>query len=480
MQPTLALLLWLVLLIALLRFDPAREGRTSYALWVPLIWLAILGSRLPSQWQSAGVVGTMSLQAMGEGNPLDRTIFLLLIVIAIGILFSRRFSVIQFAAKNILLISFLSFALLSVFWSDFPFVVFKRWFRDFGTYLVILVVLTDRSPLEAMRTVLRRLAYLLVPLSIVLDKYFVELSRVYNPWTGVATYVGATTSKNMLGLLCLVSGLYFLWDIFARWPHRRQRRTKLILAVDVTFLAMSILLLQTAQSTTSKLCLVLGGMVILASKSKFIRRRPAILKAAIPGSFCLYLILVFVFELNGAMAQALGKDPTLTDRTEIWAFLLGMHTNPLIGTGYQSFWVGPRLDYFWHTSGLGFINEAHNGFIELYLELGIIGVVLFIGFLIASYRIIYKRFVSSPGTGILGLAVWLVLVFYNMSEAAFEWGLMYALFLMTAMSVPERSALRVSASHANKKHGAIPVGQEMVSHGTAGLSTGPKKALPAF
>src|SRR5208282_2825914 len=120
------------------------------------------------------------------------------------------------------------------------------------------------SPLEAIRTVLRRLAYILVPLSIVLDKYFIQLSRQYNVWTGAFTYVGATTSKNMLGLLCLVSGLYFLWDIFARWPHRRQRRTKLILAVDVTFLTMSILLLQPAQSTTSKLCLALGGSVILA------------------------------------------------------------------------------------------------------------------------------------------------------------------------------------------------------------------------
>ena len=299
---------------------------------------------------------------------------------------------------------------------------FKRWFRDFGTYLVILVVLTDRSPVEAIRTVLRRLAYILVPLSIVLDKYFIQLSRVYNPWTGAVTYVGATTSKNMLGLLCLVSGLYFLWDIFARWPHRRQRRTKLILAVDVAFLTMSVLLLQTAQSTTSKLCLTLGGLVILVSQSKFIRWRPAILKAAIPGVFCLYLVLVFVFEMSGTLAKAVGKDPTLTDRTGIWAFLLGMHTNPLIGTGYQSFWLGPRLDYFWHASGFGHINEAHNGFIEVYLELGVIGVVLLIGFLIASYRTMYKRFVSSPSAGILGLAVWLVLIFYNVSEAAFEAG----------------------------------------------------------
>jgi len=47
MPPSLALFLWLVLLLLLLRFDPARDPETSLALWVPVIWLFIDGSRLP-------------------------------------------------------------------------------------------------------------------------------------------------------------------------------------------------------------------------------------------------------------------------------------------------------------------------------------------------------------------------------------------------------------------------------------------------
>lgn len=435
MPPLLALSLWFVLLLALLYFDPARDHKLSAALWVPLIWLVILGSRLPSQWISMNVSGT-SLRAMEEGNPLDRVIFLVLILLAIGILISRSFSFSRFVTRNIALICFLSFALLSACWSDFPFVTFKRWIRDFGIYLVTLVVLTDRSPLEAIRTVLRRLAYLLVPLSIVLDKYFVQLSRQYEIWTGTFTYVGVTTSKNMLGLLCLVSGLFFLWDTVTRWPYRRQRRTKRILAMNLAFLSMTIWLLHAAQSTTSTVCLALGGLVILVSQSKFIRRRPGILKTLIPISFCLYLILGFVFGMNGSMAQAVGKEPTLTDRTKIWAFLLNMHTNPFIGTGYQSFWLGPRLTWFWSNAGLGHLNEAHNGYLEVYLELGVIGVILLVGFLIASLRTISRRLHASPDLAVLGLAVWLAMVFYNISEAAFEGGLLYTLFLIAAMRTP--------------------------------------------
>jgi len=136
------------------------------------------------------------------------------------------------------------------------------------------------------------------------------------------------------------------------------------------------------------------------------------------------------------MAEAVGKDPTLTDRTKIWAILLGMHTNPLLGTGYQSFWLGPRLAYVWNFGGLGHINEAHNGYLQVYLDLGLIGVALLIGFLIASYTSICKRWTPSSKLPILGMATWLTLLFYNMSEAAFERGLLFMMFLMAAISVP--------------------------------------------
>ena len=130
----------------------------------------IVGSRNLSQWLD-GQVG-MSAQAFEEGNPLDRIISSALILLAIGILMSRSFKWGAFFARNLSLIAFVFFALVSVCWSDFPFVAFKRWFRDLGNYLVILVVLSDPRPLEAVRVVLRRLSYLLVPLSILLIKYY--------------------------------------------------------------------------------------------------------------------------------------------------------------------------------------------------------------------------------------------------------------------------------------------------------------------
>ena len=339
--------------------------------------------------------------------------------------------------------AFLLFALISVVWSDFPFVAFKRWFRDLGDYLVVLVVLSDPRPLDAVRTLLRRLAYLLIPLSILLDKYFPGLSRMFDPWTGIGMYVGATTGKNLLGLDALLCGLFFFWDTVTRWSDRKDPRTKRIIRVNVGFFAMSLWVLNTANSATCRVCMVLGCLVVVAAYSKFFRRHPGFLKVLIPSTFVLYLLLAYGLNLNGAMAGAVGKDPTLTDRTKIWAFLLGMHTNPLIGTGYESFWMGSRLEWFWDHAGVGHLNEAHNGYLEVYLNLGIIGLLLLVGFLIASYKKICRQLTTAPSLASLGLALWSIMLFYDVTEAGFRSGLIWLAFLLVGLSVPGRAEDRV-------------------------------------
>ena len=113
MPPTLALLLWFVLLLALVCFDPAREPGTSLALWVPVTWMFIIGSRLPSQWLGGPMES--AAQTYEEGNPLDRMVFSVLIILSVGFLLSRSFKWGDFFARNLAIVTFVSFALVSVF-----------------------------------------------------------------------------------------------------------------------------------------------------------------------------------------------------------------------------------------------------------------------------------------------------------------------------------------------------------------------------
>jgi exopolysaccharide production protein ExoQ len=441
MPPLLAFFLWFVLLVVLLRYDPAKETKTLLALWVPVIWMFILGSRLPSQW--LGMSGGSTAEAYQEGNPLDRTISLILIALAVWILSKRSFRWSDFFIRNWVLTVFLSYALLSVCWSDFPFVAFKRWFRDFGNYLVLLVALSDPHPLEAIRTLLRRLCYLLIPLCVLLIKYYPELAKQYDYWTGAPEFVGAATSKNTLGAVCLVSGLFLFWDTLGRWRERRKRQTKRILVVNVALFAMTLWILNLSNSATSRVCLALGCAVIATAHIGSWRGRYRLLKVAVPASYCLYLLLSLGFNVTGQLAGAVGRDPTLTDRTKIWAVLLKMHTNPLLGTGYESFWLGPRLEWIW-AQGLGEINEAHNGALEVYLNLGALGVLLLAAFMIFSYRSSIKRLGSDSGLSLFALAIWATFLFHSVTEADFRSGVLWLTFLLASVGVQVQPRLRSS------------------------------------
>jgi exopolysaccharide production protein ExoQ len=80
------------------------------------------------------------------------------------------------------------------------------------------------------------------------------------------------------------------------------------------------------------------------------------------------------------VAPLFGRQADLTGRTDlIWDVLLPIaQQNPLLGLGFGSFWIrsvpGLTLD----------VNEAHNGYLDVYLELGIAGLIL-IGLLVITY-----------------------------------------------------------------------------------------------
>ena len=120
-----------------------------------------------------------------------------------------------------------------------------------------------------------------------------------------------------------------------------------------------------------------------------------------------------------------------------------MHTNPLIGTGYESFWLGPRLLWIWSNAGLGGLTESHDGYIEIYLNLGLIGLFFLIGFIIASYWNICRNLKTSPSLASLNLALWTVMLFYCITEAGFRSGLMWVIFLLASLAVAQAAEDRV-------------------------------------
>src|SRR5262249_61963641 len=132
-------------------------------------------------------------------------------------------------------------------------------------------------------------------------------------------------------------------------------------------------------------------------------------KALAPASFLIYVILTVGFGMAAQFSQAVGRSADMSDRTRIWEVLLSVPINPLLGTGYQSFWLGPRVQWVWARLTGDNVLEAHNGYLQTYLELGVIGLFLACAFLIATYRQICKRIQPLTPFCSLSLGLWTLL-----------------------------------------------------------------------
>src|SRR5215467_14822075 len=101
MPPQIALLVGTAGVLILLAADRETRSKRSLAMWVPTFWVIIIASRMVSQW----FVGRSeaSTQNYVDGSPLDAGIFLLLTLLAFGIVVARRIKVSDWIGRNLFL-----------------------------------------------------------------------------------------------------------------------------------------------------------------------------------------------------------------------------------------------------------------------------------------------------------------------------------------------------------------------------------------
>lgn len=411
-----------------------KSVRNSTALWLPVIWLWIVGSRPVSAWLGVGGGSGGTLASTLDGSPLDAAVFGILVLAGIAVLFSRMSKTKAFLRVSGPIVIYFLYCLISVTWSPIPGPAFKRWTKAIGDLVMVLIVVTDGKPIAALRSLFARVGFILLPASILLIRY-TDLGRGYTP-DGVPENTGVTTNKNSLGLIVFLISIGALWNVRALLTDKEAPNRTRRLVAQVTLLTFGIVLLQMSHCATAALCFVLGGGLMLATSLHAFRNRPGRVAA-----LCLVVVLTgglgMLFGGGSVLSESLGRGDGLSGRTQIWAASIAAAANPVIGAGFESFWnsnvdrVARGLQGYWDMHNLV---SAHNGYIEVYLDLGWIGVCLIALILMSGYRRTIKASLYDPELASLMLAYVTTGTFYSMTEAGFRMLTPSWIFLLLAVA----------------------------------------------
>jgi O-antigen ligase len=447
MPPKLALLLCTFFVLYAFRYDRKHAVAVSKALWWPTIWYLVVASRFVGYWLlMAGVPLPGGSGDPTEGSVVDRSFFLTLTVVGLVVLARRRFDWGRAFRDNPWLTALIVFMALSVLWSNYPFVSFKRYVKVIGSVVMALVVLTEENPREAFLTVIRRCLYVHLPMSILCVKYFRDIGVSWD-WSGGNTmWQGISTSKNVLGQVAMLGVLYFFWEVVRRWRELRWRNLHLL------YLLMAVYLLKGSESSFSltSVSVCLFALVVFLGLQA-LRRRPALAYRFGMAVFCAVVglvVLVLVHSVSmfsedslfGQIITKFGRDITLTDRTYIWHDCYAAVDNPLLGVGFGGFWIGRMVNIPWNANLTWVLNESHNGYVETYLQLGLIGGLLLAGVLFSTLPKLQASLADDFDFGCFRLTLFLTLLLINITESTYIRGdhHLWLVLMMITWQVPQR------------------------------------------
>lgn len=448
MPPRLALLIGAIFVLFAFRSDRRRGIEASWALWWPTFWYMVVASRPMGVWlQLWGVPFPGSSDDPTEGSYVDRFFFLGLTVIGCWILARRRFDWGMALRQNSWLTALLTFMALSILWSNYPYVSFKRYVKVVGSVVMALVILTEQQPFESLLTVLRRCLYIHLPMSIICTRYFRDIGVSFD-WSGVAeSWQGIATSKNTLGQVAMLGVLYFFQEVRQRWREYGWRN------LHVVCLLMAIYLLkgsgEAISMTSVSICVV--AVVIFLGIQRF-RNNIISARRIVIAAFSYILLLVCLITAHslvhfpedsffGTLISTFGRDITLTDRAYIWSDAYAVAAgNPLLGVGFGGFWIGRLANIPWNANMTWVLGQAHSGYVDTYLQIGLVGVFLLAGVIFDAVPRLLRSFADHFEFACFRITLFLTILFINITETTFLRGdhHLWLLFMVVLWQVPQR------------------------------------------
>jgi O-antigen ligase len=336
-----------------------------------------------------------------ESSAILRLIWLPVYALTLALCAFRPGAILGTLANNLLLLGLVGLTAVSVTWSIDPDTTLRRsfalimstlfgfWMASRWTWREMILLIASAFGLIAVSSTFMALA---VP-SIGID-HAVHAGA----WKGVFW------EKNTLG------GMMALGAVSAYAALRADPGRRWIWG-GMAVLCTALVLLSTSKTALLSWTLGTGGAIGIAACRQGFGFAATVLFVGITGAILLAMALAIA---PVEFLELLGRDATLTGRTDIWAILTEeVWKRPWTGYGYRAFWSVDDGPVFWVRQGTSWpVPTAHNGLLEIALALGIPGVVLMLTvYLRSMMRAIGTIFSQRPETywvlaqfAIMGLA----------------------------------------------------------------------------
>jgi len=322
----------------------------------------------------------------------------------------------------------------STAWSVDPALTFKRSVLTTGVCLFDLyaavAIGTDRlSKLASTTIIISAVASMLVVVA------FPSIGREVTEGL-IGDWRGVFPQKNVLGHVMSIGASI---ELFRMIRARRLHWTGL------ARFSLCCLLVAMAHSASSLLSVVIASL-LFAFYAAF-RRGP------VSGVICVFVGLSAVALAgavlgvdSSALFALLDRDPSLTGRTDLWLYVMDViRERPYFGWGYMGFWVLDTSKVIYIHNQIGWpAPNAHNGYLELILSVGLLGLAGFVVTAIWALRRTIGAMTRPDDLGILLLVISVQLLVGNLTESfmisasVFGWNVFSILVLKTGIEAETR------------------------------------------
>jgi len=363
-------------------------------------------------------------------SSLIRIINFLIYIVTIFLLVLRWRKTFYFLTLDRWITPLVLFSAVSLLWSFDPAATLKDSVTMIGSTLFGLYLgsrYTLKRQLELLTWAFGIMVVLSFIFAVALPKYGIMGGIHQGKWRGVFVH------KNGLGSRMVYSSLLFLILGY------ESKKYKLLMWAG---LALSFLLLLLSASSASLLNLVIIIFMFFLSQTV---RMPYLVMLPLLTMIITIGELSYLWFINNAnvVFTSIGKDATLTGRTDLWPLVIEMiWKHPWIGYGYSGFWRGWNGEsaYIWRASGWT-PTHPHNGFLALWVDLGLLGLGLFLlGLWRGIVQGLYWLRVSKTSTNTYPIVHITFLVISNLTESNLyvSNSLTWILYVSTSFAVSQK------------------------------------------